>query len=177
MEGGQAYKVQQGAGMAVTKSDEQHEYASCEFLKWFTKKEQNLQFVCQSAYLPVLKEANNLTSLDSIIKEKNIKMNKKTYSCLENVLDQFDDSKFYTTKNFENGFRARKVLDYNLSDQITEDKKAMDAAIKAGASREEEVKKYTSEKSFETWYQNFCKRFRSTDEDGIEYRPFVRKRK
>ena len=157
MEGGQDYKVQQGAGMAVTKSDEQHEYASCEFLKWFTKKEQNLQFVCQSAYLPVLKEANNLTSLDSIIKEKNIKMNKKAYSCLETVLDQFDDSKFYTTKNFENGFRARKVLDYNLSDQITEDKKAMDAAIKAGASREEEVKKYTSEKSFETWYQNFCK--------------------
>lgn len=29
MEGGERYMVQQGAGMAVAKSDEQHEYAAC----------------------------------------------------------------------------------------------------------------------------------------------------
>ena len=45
MEGGENYKVQQGADMAVTKSDEKHEYASCVFLKWLTQKEQNLS-VC-----------------------------------------------------------------------------------------------------------------------------------
>lgn len=33
MEGGSRDRVQQGAGMAVTKSDEAHEYASCVFLK------------------------------------------------------------------------------------------------------------------------------------------------
>ena len=38
LEGGEQINVQQGAGMAVTKSDAQHEYASCEFLKWFTRK-------------------------------------------------------------------------------------------------------------------------------------------
>ena len=50
----------------------------------------------------------------------------------------------------------RKVLDYNLSDQATADKAAIDKAIKAGASRESVLKKYTSDKNFETWYQGFC---------------------
>ena len=45
MKGGKNYKVQQGAGMAVTKSDDEHEYAATVFLKWFSKKEQNLESV------------------------------------------------------------------------------------------------------------------------------------
>lgn len=64
MKGGKNYKVQQGAGMAVTKSDDEHEYAATVFLKWFSKKEQNLEFVCQSSYMPVLKEANSMKSVD-----------------------------------------------------------------------------------------------------------------
>ena len=55
LEGGEQINVQQGAGMAVTKSDAKHEYAACEFLKWFTRKENNLRYVCESAYLPVRK--------------------------------------------------------------------------------------------------------------------------
>ena len=68
MEGGENIKVQQGAGMAVTKSDEEHEYAASVFLKWFTQKNQNLRFVCESSYMPVLKEANSVDALDSVIK-------------------------------------------------------------------------------------------------------------
>lgn len=55
MEGGRNYRVQQGAGMAVAESDEEHEYASTVFLKCFTQKEQNLKFVCESAYMPDFK--------------------------------------------------------------------------------------------------------------------------
>ena len=60
LEGGGHISVQQGAGMAVTRSDEMHEYAACEFLKWFTRKENNLRFVCESAYLPVRKDSNSV---------------------------------------------------------------------------------------------------------------------
>lgn len=156
MEGGENYKVQQGAGMAVTKSDEQHEYAASVFLKWFTQKEQNLEFVCNSGYMPVLKEANSMDALDEVIADRGIEMNGKSYSCLETILKDFDDTKFYTTKNFENGSVMRKVLEYNLSDRIKADKEAMEQAIQAGASREEELQKYVSEKSFESWYNDFC---------------------
>ena len=156
MEGGEPYKVQQGAGMAVTKSDEQHEYASCVFLKWFTQKEQNLRFVCESAYMPVLKQSNNMEALDTVIEEDDIQMNEKAYECLKTAIDAFDQTKFYSTKNFENGYSARKVLDYNLSDHAVADKQAIDDAVAAGASREEETKKYISEEAFENWYQEFC---------------------
>ena len=61
-EGGAQYAVQQGAGMVVSKSDEQREYAAVEFLKWFTQGDKNLQFGCVSGYLPVLKEANSIES-------------------------------------------------------------------------------------------------------------------
>ena len=53
---GSPYAVQQGAGMVVVKSDEKREYASVEFLKWFTDAQRNLQFSTESGYLPVKKE-------------------------------------------------------------------------------------------------------------------------
>ena len=46
-------------------------------------------------------------------------------------------------------------MDYNLKDRVTADKTAMDEAIAAGASREEELEKYISEESFERWYKEF----------------------
>ena len=156
MEGGENYRVQQGAGMAVTKSDDKHEYASTVFLKWFTQKEQNLRFVSESSYMPVLKESNNMKALDQVIKNEKIDMNEKAYDCLKTVLEDFDNTKFYTLKSCENGYSMRKVLDYNLKDRVTADKAAMDEAIAAGASREEELAKYTSEESFESWYKDFC---------------------
>lgn len=85
--------------------------------KMVFKEKQNLEFVCESSYLPVLKEANNMKSVDQMIKDKKIKVDDKTYDCLKNTLDNFDKTKFYTTKTFKNGYSMRKVLDYNLSDQ------------------------------------------------------------
>lgn len=156
MEGGENVKVQQGAGMVVTKSDESREYGASIFLKWFTAKEQNLRFVCNSAYMPVLKEANSLTALDEIIKEQQIDINPKAYGCLETILTNFGDTQFYTTKNFWNGYNARKVLDFNLSDRAAQDEEAMEEAVKNGASREEELARYCSDASFEDWYGDFC---------------------
>lgn len=164
MKDGKNYKVQQGAGMAVTKSDDEHEYAATVFLKWFSKKEQNLQFVCQASYMPVLKDSNNIKSVDKLVKEKKIKMDNKTYQCLKNTLDHFDETNFYTTKTFENGYSMRKVLDYNLSDQAVKDKEAIDKQIKAGTSRDTVLKKYTSDQNFEKWYQGFCKALKAAQE-------------
>ncbi len=142
--------------MAVTKSDEQHEYAACEFLKWFTQKDQNLRFVCESGYLPVRKESNSMEALDQVIADNQIDMNPKAYDCLKNALDNFDTTKFYTTKSFENGYSARKVLEYNLSDQAKADKEAIDEAVANGTSREEAVSPYISDEAFEKWYAGFC---------------------
>ena len=156
MAGGENYKVQQGADMAVTKSDKKHEYASCVFLKWFTQKEQNLQFACESAYMPVLKSANSVKSLDEVIHKKSLNINNKTYDCLKNVLSDFDNTKYYTTKNFENGSNARNVLENNLSDRAQKDRKQIEKALAKGKNRKELIKEYTSDKAFDKWYNEFC---------------------
>ncbi len=156
MEGGENIKVQQGAGMTVTRSDEQHEYAACVFLKWFTKKEQNLRFVCDSAYLPVQKDANNIEAVEQVAKDNNIEMNEKTYTCLKTVMDDFADTKFYTAKNFDQSYQARSVLDHHLSDRLSEDLAAIDAAVAGGSSRTEAVAPYLTDDVFEQWYESFC---------------------
>lgn len=156
MEGGSNDRVQQGAGMAVTKSDTQHEYAACLFLKWVTQKEQSLRFVCDSGYMPVRKDANTMEAVDEITAQNNLEMNDKVYDCLKCIMDEFDNIHFYTTKSFKNGYDVRKILDYSLSDRAAADKAAIDEAVAAGADRAEEEAKYTSEESFENWYQEFC---------------------
>ena len=156
LEGGENVRVQQGAGMAVTKSDAQHEYAACVFLKWFTEKENNMRFVCDSGYMPVLKEANSVEALDEVIAEDNLEISSKTYDCLKTIMQDADTALYYTSRNFDNGYQARKVLDYNLSDRAAADRAAVEEAIAAGEDREEVLAKYTSEESFEDWYQGFC---------------------
>lgn len=157
MSGGENYKVQQGADMAVTKSDKKHEYASCVFLKWFTQKEKNLQFVCESAYMPVLKSANSVKALDEVIAKKSLKINNKTYDCLKSVMSDFDNTKYYTTKNFESGSDARTVLETSLSDKAKKDRKEIEKELSKGKNREGVIKRYSSEKAFDKWYMKFCK--------------------
>lgn len=130
-EGGNAVAPQQGAGMAVAKSDEQHEYASCEFLKWFTEKQNNLRFAATSSYLPVRTDANNIDELDSAIRDENLSVSPKTRDCIAMAMDSFDDVELYSLKSFDNAYAARKVLDHSLNDKATADKAAVQAASRA----------------------------------------------
>ena len=142
--------------MAVAKSDAMHEYAACEFMKWFTAKENNLRFVCESSYFPVRKDANTLKALDDVIQAQGLKVNPKTYACLNSILSKFDSISFYTPKCFSNGYATRKVLDFNLSDKAAADKAAIEEAVAAGTAREEAIAPYVTEEAFEAWYQDFC---------------------
>ena len=74
-EGKKSYAITQGAGMAVSKSDEAHEYASIQFLKWFTEKERNTLFSAGSSYLPVKKEANSFASWNTITEAERVTAN------------------------------------------------------------------------------------------------------
>lgn len=155
-EGGAQYAVQQGAGMVVSKSDEKHEYAAVEFLKWFTEAENNLQFGCVSGYLPVTKEAGSVERLDQVIAEHELEVAPKTYDCLTTIFNEMEGMTLYTNKSFENGSAARKVLEYHLADQAAADRAVVAAALEEGKSLEEASASYVSQEAFETWYAAFC---------------------
>ena len=160
-QGGQYYAVQQGAGMVVSKSDERHEYAAVEFLKWFTEAENNLQFGCVSGYLPVQKAANSAEKLDQIISERSLDVAPKTYDCLTTIFREMEGLTLYTNKSFKNGSAARKVLEYHLADKAAEDRAAVEAAVEQGQSPEEASAPYVTEEAFKEWYSSFCDALKS----------------
>lgn len=161
MEGGDNVSVQQGAGMAVTKTDDEHEYAACQFMKWFTAKENNLRFVSESGYLPVRKDANTMEALDQVVKDNNLQISPKTYDCLKTILENFDSHTFYASKSFDGAYAARKVLEYNLSDKAKADKQAVEQAVAAGASRDDALAPYLADSAFDEWYDSFCQKLKS----------------
>ncbi len=148
--------VQQGAGMVVTKKSEKESYASCIFLKWFTESENNIYFSSESAYLPVKKEAFNTDTFYSVINNNDLAVQQKTEDVIEYIIEDGSLLKNgYTTKPFENGADARKVLDSSLSDQAISDKAEIDALIESGKDRNEVLQNYISDESFEKWYSQF----------------------
>lgn len=155
-QGGENYAVQQGAGMVVSKSDEQHEYAAVEFLKWFTQTDNNLQFASVSGYLPVMKEANSVETLDRVVSQYGLSVAPKTYDCLDSIFGQMEDMTLYTNKSFQNGSAARKVLEYHLADQAAADREQVAAALAQGISLEESAAPYVTDEAFEQWYNSFC---------------------
>ena len=160
-QGGRRYAVQQGAGMVVAKSDEAREYASVEFLKWFTQAENNLQFGCVSGYLPVRKEANSAEQLDQVIAAKGLEVAPKTYDCLTTIFSETDGTTLYTNKSFQNGSAARKVLEYHLADQAAGDRAAVEASLALGETLEEAAAPYVTDAAFDAWYDAFCAALRA----------------
>jgi multiple sugar transport system substrate-binding protein len=158
--GGENIMVQQGAGMVVTKSDKQHEYAAVEFMKWFTQAENSLKFCGDSGYLPVLKEANSKELLDEMIQKQELTISDKPYNCIVEVFEDMKDAKMYTNKSFRNGSAARKVLDTHLSDKAAADLAAVEEQLAQGVSRDEAISQYLTDENFEQWYQDFCTELR-----------------
>lgn len=152
---GQAYAVQQGAGMVVTKTSEEKEFAAVEFLKWFTKAENNIRFACASGYLPVKKEALSKTKLDHVIKEQKLEIPEKTYDSLVTSIALQENAKMYTNKAFEGGYEARSILEHNLSDKASKDRAEVIKRLESGMDLEEACRDLVTEEAFEAWYESF----------------------
>ncbi|SOB70809.1 Bacterial extracellular solute-binding protein [Anaerobutyricum hallii] len=148
-EGGENYAVQQGAGMAVTKTDDKQMYASVQFLKWFTEDEKNIQFSVASGYLPVTKTANDVKKIE---KTTDLTGNNEL-SIVKVAIDTVNHNTLYTTKAFENGTDARNILEYAMSDKASADRKTVVKRLEKGESFDEAVKDFVSDSNFDTWYE------------------------
>ena len=153
--GGKNVIVQQGAGMAVTKSDAKREAAAVEFLRWFTQAENNVRFGASSGYLPVLKEASQAETFRKIVKDQHLEMDPITDSCITFSLERMEQAEFFTPQTFTGGTAVRSVLEHSLADKITADLADIQQKTASGASREAVLARYTSDAAFENWYKDF----------------------
>lgn len=147
--GGGAYAVQQGAGMVVTEGSEAEVYASVEFLKWFTADEQNILFSVQSGYLPVTRTANDK---DAIL-GSGAQISQKMERTLPVAVDTVNGNQTYTTKAFEEGTKARNVLEYAMSDLAAQDRAVVVERLAAGQSLEEASAEFCTDAHFDAWYE------------------------
>lgn len=149
-EGTERYSIQQGAGMVVTKSDAKTEYAAAEFLKWFTDTQRNLDFTVGSGYLPVKKAANDA----ELVKKTFEQADDVSVALKDSVLvsiDEVNNDTLYTNKAFKNGFDARNVLEYSLSDKAQADYQAIQSAVAGGIPKADAIAKYDTDGNFAAW--------------------------
>lgn len=151
-EGTEPYAVQQGAGMLVLKSEEVKEYATLEFLKWFTQTDINLSFAANSGYLPVKKDAKDGSKLDKFFEGTSDQEQTTLKKCLDIGLKVVGDYELYTTKPFEYGNEAREVLNSSMQLKAQEDRALVEEAIAGGKTREEAVEPFAADENFEQWY-------------------------
>lgn len=152
-EGTDAYAVQQGASMAVSKTDERAEYASVLFLEWFTSPEHNTAYSIQSSYLPVTKEVDSLDKVKQYLTE-DIEIDDIRADTLDVALKQVARSTLYAPKGFTNGNAARSVLETSMLEAATADRKAILDQTGNGVSLEAALTHYLSDARFEEWFDD-----------------------
>lgn len=138
------YAIQQGGGMAVTKSSEAEELASILFLKWFTQMEQNLRFSVSSGYMPVGVEAMKPENIDRyLLEHPTTDIVRDTLSV---SLDENNRYVMYTSPAFAGGTQAREILERTMPELAASDR----AAVEAGAPADD----FLTDEHFEEWYQD-----------------------
>lgn len=150
------YVVQQGAGMAVVKSNEKKERACATFLKWVTEKERNIEFSVNSGYLPVKKDANDLSAISGTFQSgENSEENNIVLDAMETAVSEINSYNLYTQKPFDKSSEVRDFLGNYIQDTAVSAREEVVQKIASGESRDTAVSDYISDSAFDTWYDGF----------------------
>lgn len=155
LENAQPCAVQQGAGMAVSKSDPAREKAAVTFLKWFTDDQRNLSFSRDSGYLPVRKDANNFELFTQVMGQLGQTPDPVVSDTLKIAFETVNSTPLYSGKSFASANEARRVLNFSLPDKLQADIQQRDADIAAGTPRAQAIEKLDTDENFESWYASF----------------------
>lgn len=148
-EGKEPVAIQQGAGVAIAKSDEQHEYASVVFLQWLTDAQRNLNYAAETGYLPVKKAA----SYDMLDETKLQQMKPIVKDTLQIALEQVNASSLYTFDAFKGSSAVRTIIDNSLKQQAKTNLKTIQSEIEGGADKESVMAKYLSDEPYLAWLE------------------------
>lgn len=143
--------VQQGAGVAISKCDETHEYASVVFLRWFTETQRNLEYAAETGYLPVKKEA----TYEMLEEEKRQDIKPIVQDTLKIAMDQIQNSTLYTFDAFTKSGEVRNFIEGSLKQQAKQDRATINEMIANGEDTQNVLSTYLNDSTFETWFDTF----------------------
>ncbi|RJW37190.1 extracellular solute-binding protein [Clostridiales bacterium TF09-2AC] len=146
-----SYMTQRGANMAVFESDHVHEYASAQFLKWFTQPEQNIRFAVSTGYLPVKTAA--LESVDGLLKQTGDAENAEMVEhSIETELKAMREQEFYIKKPFGGSYDMNQIFTSSLENKTALDLHELNRRVEEGGSREKVEAGLLGEENFKAWY-------------------------
>lgn len=160
------YAVQQGAGMAVKKSTPEEEYASVEFLKWFTKPENNIWFSISAHYLPVKNESAVMSELEKALSTEGQNFDEITKQTLRVGYETVLANELYTNRPFEKCFDARAVLEKSLLNKAKEDREKIISLLGEETDRQTAVNTFNTEENFKKWLSDFSTALEQTQKEG-----------
>ena len=143
--------VQQGAGMAVLKSNLKRETASVLFLKWLTNMQKYSEFAVSTGYLPVKKKELELEAVTSAFCSNNICVLPVVQDSLKVSLEAIKSMDLYFQPAFKNSDKARNLLADLLQEKAKEDRAKVLESIKAGKNYDEALNEFLSDNVFEEW--------------------------
>ena len=103
-----------------------------------------------------------MSLLDETIEKMALDLPQKTYQTLTTCIDNLQSVSLYTNKAFKNGVAARKVLEYNLSDQAAADRETVLARLDSGMTLTEATADLTSDAAFDAWFDAFSATLQDT---------------
>jgi len=147
------YLVQQGAGMAVLKSDERTEYACAIFLKWFTEAERNLAFSINSGYLPVKKEASDFAVISAHSRELGV--SDTMLNTFRVAAEEIRSYSLYTSPPYDKSAQVRSYVETAMNDSAAEARSEVRARVEGGEDPSAVWAEYTDDRAFDQWYASF----------------------
>lgn len=151
--GGEAYAIQQGAGMCVAKSTPAQQEGAALFLKWFTDVEENIAFAMTTGYLPVKETAFASEGFEKALSDLRggDQIAQNVAAVYEISLHQITQSNTYSAPPFTGSYDLRQTLQSTLMQSGEEAREAAQPHKAAGASEAEILQALDLPARFEAW--------------------------
>ncbi len=167
-QGGEAYAIQQGAGMCVTHTTPQRQAGAVLFLKWFTAAAENINFAMTTGYLPVQSAAYESEAFEqalAALRGGNASQS-NVAAVYEVTLRQITQQDTYAAKPFPGSYSVRSILQ-NTLENSSQAGRAAAAPLKAdGASEDEVLKALDTNAAYAAWIEQVKAEL---DSAGIAY--------
>ncbi|EHL09933.1 hypothetical protein HMPREF9629_00925 [Peptoanaerobacter stomatis] len=139
----------QGGGIFTTKSMKLREFASIEFIKWLTSKENNLKFAVESGYIPVKIDNSDADSIRNEAKSRYI--DDLIREAVVMSKSQIQEDEEYVLPDVDGYEEIRIAIERAFLDDIKNNRKKLLERVKNGENYDEVLAEYLSEKSFYEW--------------------------
>lgn len=146
--------VQQGAGLAVARSDSDRQKAAVILLQWLIRPEQNVSFAISSGYLPVTRPALQSQALQEYLERiREAEPDKPgIHLALSVFLDQMSSHELYASPAFAGSFQAREAISDSMYCFASQKRNQYLQELETGRHPDTLFDQYVNDAVFEEWY-------------------------